>query len=116
MKKHVSNSELHSFAIERGRFVDDDECTQPTAPYAFKRDNALASYVALLVSAFTEETIPPRLLLVVALRVVVRRFRARRDSFAVQPLNTVLTRRSNEFPITPDATERITGQSAFRVQ
>lgn len=56
LKKHVSNSELHSFAIERGRFVD-DECTQPTAPYAFKRDNALG-YVALLVSAFTEETTP----------------------------------------------------------
>jgi len=54
LKKHVSNSVIRYW---EGWFVvdDDDKCIQPTAPCAFKHDNTLASYVALLVSAFSSK-------------------------------------------------------------
>lgn len=98
------------------RVVERRRRVQPTAPCAFKRDNALASYVALLVSAFAGEIpsrpppYPPPPRLTVPHRVVAV---VRRDSFAVRPLNAGPTRQSNGFPITPDATGRIAGWSAF---
>lgn len=106
LKKHVSDSVIRHRV---GRFVDvDDKRIQPTAPCAFKRDNAHASYGALYSLAHSPKKplfIPSGHHLPVSLPLSA----ALPSSFAVQPLNTGPTRRSNEFPITPDATVRITG-------